>query len=181
VRHLAPLLFLALTGCSSGIPSHVQPEEYAIYHAFLMHYAAKNPSETEHLYTFNQVSGSTFLTGERQARRQGAYGKCITQEADDAFWKVNNKRYSLNQSNQQWRTLPGGKVIAVLANGGHWPIPRTTIGFSRVFFDRSGQDAYLHVSVGYCSSGCGGHGIIWHAVREGGGWRFTPTACGEES
>jgi len=189
VRCLALLFLLALIGCSSDIPSRVQPQEYAVYHAFLVDYLARHPPVADHLYTFNEVDGSAFFTGERQSRRPGPGSHCVPQQADDAFWKVNNKRYSLDSENQQWRTLRDGKAISVLTSAMQWPTVHTAIGFSRVFFNRDGRNAYFRANVGYCTlvnppspvAGCGGYSFIWHAIRAGDGWQFYPTACRAES
>ena len=72
---------LILSGCSKPtIPTDVQPQEYAVYRAYLLRYAQDHPHE-KHLFLF-QSAGGLKATKEDVDRE---FGRCLSPNANKAF------------------------------------------------------------------------------------------------
>jgi hypothetical protein len=174
------LLLMSLAGCrrSQPFPSQVQPAEFDLYHAYILHYAETHPQDEQLLYINQTATGGTFLVGDGDQEIHQTYDECLSPKAHAAFLALHESPNSLGSSSETaWRTLPDGKVLPLTASPPDPKTPKTSISLSRVFFEANGKEAYLSTGVSKCNGACGGASMIWHAVRDGNSWKFNPTKC----
>jgi hypothetical protein len=176
------LLLIAVTGCKSNqpFPAKVQPAEFDVYHAYLLHYAKTYPQDEKQLYITETASGGSFMVGEGDnPKMRKAFEECLSPKAHAAFLALHhpNPNDLGGTSSIAWRTLPDGKVLPLMSSLNDSKAPMTSISFSRVFFEADGKEAYLNTGVRKCNGACGGGSMLWHAVREGDSWIFNSTKC----
>jgi hypothetical protein len=174
------LLLLSVTGCRSHpFPPTVQPAEFDVYHAFLLHYAENHPQDEQQLYIGDTAGGGSFLFAEADSPRiHKAFEECLSPKAHAAFLALQHPSPNdLGGASQvAWRTLPDGKLLplnSAMTDAAH----ATSIAFSRVFFEAGGKEGYVNIGVKKCNVACGGGGMLWHVFRSGKSWTFNPTKC----
>jgi hypothetical protein len=171
---------MSAAGCrrSGPFPIQVQPAEFAVYHAFILHYAENHPQDEQQLYVGNTAS-SGFLYGEADIpRTRKAFEECLSPKAHAAFVALQHPSPNdLGGTSQvAWRTLPDGKLLPLNSSMTD-PAHATSIAFSRVFFETNGNEGYVNTGVKKCNVACGGGGMLWHVFRDGNSWAFNPTKC----
>jgi hypothetical protein len=179
---------VSLIGCGrSGIPSSIQPDEYVVYHALLLRYAASNPQHRESQFVQRTVfQPSEFNNEIRERSDEENYGyleRCMSKNAVTAFRKLGiHPQYPLDDTTLKgWRNLSDGTTLPYLSDSSR-PAKYTSVHFSRVFFEPGNREAYVYERVSWYDQGYGGSGVFLRAVRaDDGTWTFLRTNCRDMS
>jgi hypothetical protein len=113
------VLLVFLAGCNrSGIPTSVRPDEYAVYHAYLLRYATKNPEQRDHLYVY-PITGEGVQLGEEERDYPAYLERCMPRRAILAFRKIgHHQMYPLDDTTLKgWRILPDSTSVPFFPNG----------------------------------------------------------------